>query len=158
MKYYLLTLASLLLGFGAWLCFSVWPPDALGGRTIHLATFVTEEGDSITLLQLWNGDGYLTKLSHETPNSARWDVVVDPDAKKSWSGQLLQTTNKSVLLVKLWSEKFYYNWTTKRFVGRNGKIKHALLIKTFLGNQSVEKQSQGSNFNGETSRWDRVSP
>src|SRR5437870_7768959 len=104
MRLFGITITVLLLGIAIWLCRIVWPPDAVRGQRMRLASIATKSGDHIELIQLWNGDGYLTKLYHDAPDGTRWDVVIDPDAKKSWTGRLIQTTNPPVLIVRVWDE------------------------------------------------------
>jgi hypothetical protein len=110
------------------MCRFVWPLDVASARKITLDSFRTQDASRVEIVQVWNGDGYLTKLDHEEPDGSRWDIVINPDGRKSWKGRLTQTTNSSVLLVKVWGDSFYYNWATKTFTDRNGKVKQAFLL------------------------------
>ena len=79
MRLWGITITVLLLAFAIWLCRIVWPPDVLRGQKMRLASIATKNGDHIDLIQLWNGDGYLTKLYLDAPEGTRCDVVIDPD-------------------------------------------------------------------------------
>jgi hypothetical protein len=113
----------LALGFAAWLShYYLWPPDVASGRRKTLSNLVTKQGDRIELVQLWNGDGYLTQLRQTEPDGAQWDVVINPDGRKSWKGLIIETTNNTVLLVKVWDHNFLYDRESKKFFGTNGKL------------------------------------
>jgi hypothetical protein len=106
----------------------VWLPDVLGRHSIVLDTLVTTAGDRVQLTQLWNGDGYLTELRHEEANGARWVLVIDPDAKKSWKGHLTQSSNSCLIGVKLWRNNYVYDSSVKSLTNLNGKVREAFQL------------------------------
>ena len=116
-------------GMVIFVCSVVWPPDVLrGGRPITLDTLVSTAGDRVQLIQVWNGDGYLTKLTHTEPNGACWLLVIDPDAMKSWKGQLNQSSNSSLISVALWRNNYVYDTSAKSFTGIGKQEKKAFLL------------------------------
>lgn len=95
------------LGLGITLKSGVWLPDVATGRTIALASVTTTNDDSLSLVQVWVGDGYATRFFHTNRAGRGWYFAVDGDAPKAWSGQL--AISNSTVEISVLNQRYFYD-------------------------------------------------
>jgi hypothetical protein len=97
-----------LLGVIAAVSHFVWLPDILTVRVIVLSKVIRPNGDYMRIVQLFNGDGYLTEFIQTDQAGRRWSVVIDPDARKAWSASLSESTNGKID-IRIWNRQLSYD-------------------------------------------------
>lgn len=70
--------------------FMISPIDVITGRQISVAERRNSEGHQFRVTQCWEGgDFYTTRFEHTEPDGSIFSVVIDPDANKWWSCEMV---------------------------------------------------------------------
>ena len=93
-KPWVTVLVASCISLGLMLCsvifFHVWPPDFIWVRERTIATARSPDGNQFSVTQIWNGFYFYTvHLAHALPDGSFRVYVVDGDAAKWWSAEIV---------------------------------------------------------------------
>ena len=87
------------------------PPDVISGKEVVVERCAIPNGESIELVQIWVGDGYMTTVRHNIGGGPPLVIVGNPDTTKVWAASMqLEPASAFVRICfgkKDW--KYYYN-------------------------------------------------